>query len=234
MSAGRPHSFADLVSQTPQAIPEVAFQFRHPKVVDGEVFVQFSKEELEKSAKPFRFAIVMKFLHQRPSLDRIRSFIHGRWGLMAQQVVSTMRRPSHVFVRSSNEEDFLKAMTRGSCDNDGVMYKLFQWSLDYSGDVEPDMTPVWIMLLGLPPNFYHEAMLRIVTAPIGIYLRRDNATRCATCTDGARVCVLMNIAQKPIQSFWIGTPKKPTSICQEVIYETLPAFYVGCKVQGHN
>lgn len=55
-----------------------------------------------------------------------------------------------------------------------------------------------------------------------------------TRTNGARVYVLMNISQEPIQSFWIRTLKNPTSIYQEVVYETLPAFCSFCKVQGHN
>jgi hypothetical protein len=52
--------------------------FRSPQVVDGEVCVQFSKDEIERSAAPFWFAMVMKFLKQRPSLDRICAFINGR------------------------------------------------------------------------------------------------------------------------------------------------------------
>lgn len=34
--------FADLVLQSPQAIPKVSVPFRQPKHVDGQVFVQFS------------------------------------------------------------------------------------------------------------------------------------------------------------------------------------------------
>lgn len=63
-SAVESRMFADLVSQSPQAIPEVSVPFRQPKLVDGEVFDQFSKEELEKSVVPFKFAIVLKFLRQ--------------------------------------------------------------------------------------------------------------------------------------------------------------------------
>lgn len=118
--AGRPRSFANLVSQTPQASPEVVVLFRHLQIMDGEVFLQFSKEELHKTTEPFKFSIIMKFLWQRPSLDRIRGFIHRRWGQTCQLVVSAMWRPPHVFVRFSNEEDFLKAMSRESCDVVGV------------------------------------------------------------------------------------------------------------------
>ncbi|KAF5459761.1 hypothetical protein F2P56_019681, partial [Juglans regia] len=216
------------------ALPEVSIPFRPPKCVEGEFFVQFTKEELDRSAVPFRFSMVLEFLRQRPSLDRIRGFIHSRWGLTKQPVVSAMRKARNVFVRFSDEDDFLKSLSHESCDIEGVAYRPFQWSTDFTEDDEPSLAPVWIMLPGLPPNLYQEAFLRNIVAPIGIYLRRDNATRCATRTDGARVCVLMNIDHELIHSIWIGTPRHPTSIFQEIEYETLPAFCSVCKVQGHN
>ncbi|XP_035540280.1 uncharacterized protein LOC118344244 [Juglans regia] len=234
MSHAKTRTFAELVSQVPQALPEVSIPFRPPKCVEGEFFVQFTKEELDRSAVPFRFSMVLKFLRQRPSLDRIRGFIHSRWGLTNQPVVSAMRKARNVFVRFSDEDDFLKSLSRESCDIEGVAYRPFQWSTDFTEDDEPSLVPVWIMLPGLPPNLYQEAFLRNIVAPIGIFLRRDNATRCATRTDGARVCVLMNIDHELIHSIWIGTPRHPTRIFQEIEYETLPAFCSVCKVQGHN
>lgn len=91
---------------------------------------------------------------------------------MCQPVVSAMRQPRHVFVRFSNEEDFLKAMSRESCDVDRVIYRVFQWSIDFNEDFEPTMVPVWIMLPGLPANFYHEAFLKSITAPIGFFFTK--------------------------------------------------------------
>ncbi|GLT71082.1 hypothetical protein SLA2020_431240 [Shorea laevis] len=202
--AERTRSFAEMVSVKPQPIPEVLVPFRSPKVVDGEVCVQFSKEEIERSAAPFRFAMVLKFLKQRPSLDQIRTFINGRWGLVAQPVVSAMRKPRNVFVRFSLEADFLKAMSRESNEIDGVNYRNFQWTVDFSEDVEPVMAPVWIKLPGLAPNYYQESYLRNITAPVGTLLRRDNATKCATRTDGARVCVLMDVSQPQCNMCGLG------------------------------
>lgn len=74
--------------------------------------------------------------------------------------------------------------------------------------------------------------LKILTAPIGRYIRRDNSTKCATRTDGARLCLEMDAAKDPINYFWIGMPGVGRK--QEVIYETLPAFCAKCKLQGHN
>jgi hypothetical protein len=51
---------------------------------------------------------------------------------------------------------------------------------------------------------------------------------------GTRVCVLMDISQPPVQHVWIGMPRQLSSVRQEIIYETLPAFCTKCSTQGHN
>lgn len=94
--------------------------------------------------------------------------------------------------------------------------------------------PVWITLLGLPPNFYHESFLRSIIAPIGRFLKRDNPTRCATRIDGARVYVEMDVTKDPLKAIWIGTPLNPQSFYQEIVFKMLPAYCMRCHVQGHN
>ncbi|KAF5470378.1 hypothetical protein F2P56_010897, partial [Juglans regia] len=220
---GRP-SFADLVSAVPQPIPEMLLAPRVPKVLEGEVYFQFSKEEIARSAEPFRYSVVLKFLKNRPSLDAVRAFIHSRWGLTANPVVSAMRRPRNVFVRMVNEVDFTKALSREVCEINGLFYRAFRWSPEFNEDAEPSRVPVWVSLPGLPPNFYQESFLKILMAPIGTFIRRDNPTRCATRTDGARLCVEVDAANPPLSHFWIGVPGLSSSRKQEILYETLPAY----------
>lgn len=93
---------------------------------------------------------------------------------------------------------------------------------------------VWINLLGLPPNYYQDSFLRNIVAPIGKYLKRDNPTRCATRTKGARVCVDMDVSKEPVMSIWVGMPRQLNSFIQEVTYETLLAYCLNCYMQGHN
>ncbi|XP_040996123.1 uncharacterized protein LOC121242304 [Juglans microcarpa x Juglans regia] len=215
-------------------LPELAVSHRAPKTKDGELFFQFSKEEIFRSAEPFRVSIVLKFLRNRPSLDAIRIFIRNRWNLEGVQVVSTMWRPRNVFVRMASEEDCMRALSREACDIDGIPYRAFHWTPNFKEQEEPSIVPIWIELPGLPPNFYHESFLKILTAPIGRFIRRDNPMRCATRTDGARICVEMDAAIEPLSHFWFGTPGLGSSRKQDIVYETLPAFCSKCKIQGHN
>ncbi|XP_035539652.1 uncharacterized protein LOC109020983 [Juglans regia] len=226
--------FVDLVSVVPQPLPDMFVAFRLPKSKDGEIFFQFSKEEVQRSAEPFRYSIVLKFLRNRPSLDAIRAFIHKRWNLDGVPVVSNMRHPRNVFIRMVSEEDCNKALSREVNDIDGIPYRPFHWTPESKEEEEPSLVPVWIVLPGLPPNYYHESFLKILTAPIGRFIRSDNSTRCVTRTDGARICVEMDVAKKPLLSFWIGMPSLETSRKQEIVYETLPAFCSKCHIQGHN
>ncbi|XP_042980144.1 uncharacterized protein LOC122310314 [Carya illinoinensis] len=202
----RLRSFAELVQDSPQPLPEVLVPFRAPKSVDGE----------------------------RPSLDSIRSFIRARWGLTKQPIVSSMLRPHNVFIRLSTEEDFVKALTREATNINGVIYRVFKWTTEFHEDKEPVFVPVWISLPGLPPNYYHDSFLRCITAPLGRYLKRDNPTKCATRTEAARVCIEMDVSKEPLRTFWIGIPRQPNSFMQQVIYETLPAYCTMCNMQGHN
>ncbi|XP_035546525.1 uncharacterized protein LOC118348597 [Juglans regia] len=143
-----------------------------------------------------------------------------------------MWRSRNVFIRMTNEQDFVKAISRESCEVNGIQYRVFHWNPEFNEDEEPSLVPVWIVLPGLPPNFYHESFLKIFTAPIGKFIRRDNTTKCATHTDGARLCLEMDASKEPISYFWIGMPGSGRK--QEIIYETLPAFCTHCKIQGHN
>lgn len=99
-------------------------------------------------------------------------------------MVSAFCRARNVLVRFSNESDFLKSLLREATNVNGTPYRAFQWHPDFVEDEEPSLVPVWIFIAGLPPNLNHEPFLVNITAPIGSLLCRENATRCATRTDG--------------------------------------------------
>lgn len=221
--------FVDLVMTVPQPIPEVInLPMRPPKVIDGQVCFMFSKEEIALSATPFRYSLVLKFLRQRPALDAIRMFIRVRWGLMGNAVVSSMSKNRNVFIHLTSEEDFYKAFSQEACEINGVSYRVFYWASGYTEDEESPIVPVWVMLPSLSPNFYHDSIFRILTAPFGKFIRSDNSTRCATRIDEACVCLEMDASKKHLDSFWIGT--LGFGFKQEVVFETLPVFCSSCKL----
>lgn len=80
MSTPRLRTFADMVLDSPQPIPEVAVPFRPHKNMEDEVCVVFSKDELDQLALPFQFSLVSKFLRQRPSFGLHSIFHHNKMG----------------------------------------------------------------------------------------------------------------------------------------------------------
>ncbi|KAF5474794.1 hypothetical protein F2P56_006658 [Juglans regia] len=230
--AGR-RTFVD-ISAAPQPLPEVEVVLRPLKIIEWEICFIFSAEETEATARPFRFSIILKFLRQRPSLDSIRSFIRSRWGLSCCPVVSAMQNPRNVFIRMLKEDDFNKALSRESCEINGVCHRPFAWSPNYTEEYESPCVPMWVFLSGLPPHFYHASVLKMITALIGKFIRRDNPTTCATRTDGVRICLEVDASRDPITHFWLGCPGLPHSRRQEMVYETLPAYCCNCHQQGHN
>lgn len=83
----------------------------------------------------------------------------------------SMNKPINIFVHLTSEEDFVKAFAWENCEIDGVPYLTFHWTTGFHEDQEPVHVPVWIMLPGLPLNFYQESYLHNITAPIGRFLK---------------------------------------------------------------
>lgn len=171
---------------------------------------------------------------QRPSLDVIRAFIKSKWGLNSQPVIFAMKKARNVFVRISNEDDFKKAMAREVCNVDGKFYRIFHQNPEFRQEVEPSIISMQVKLPRLPPNFYKDTYLEYIVAPLEKFIRSDNATKCATKIDGARCCIQTDVEKASLEAIWIGNPKSPSSILQEVIYENLPAYCQRCQMQCHN
>lgn len=106
----RGRSFVDLVVERPQVLLEVDIPLKEPRFCEGEMFFLFSKAEIKQSVEPFRYAVVLKFLRRRPSLDHLCGFIKNKWELKAMPVVGQLRNPRNILVRITNEEDFVGIM----------------------------------------------------------------------------------------------------------------------------
>lgn len=181
------------------------------------MFFLFSKAEINQSAEPFRFSVVLKFLRRRPSLDHIRAFIKNRWGLKSVLVIGQLQNLRNVLVRMA-EEDFISVMARGNSEMYGSPFRVFHWTPDYVEEEDFPWVPFWITLPGLPPNYFQESILRSIGNGFGRYLKRDNATVCVTRPEAARICVEIDVSQPLRKSFWLGPPGIVTRHYQKVVF----------------
>lgn len=163
--------FMDVVAAKPQFLPGVDLPLCEPRFQDGTMFFLFSKIEIQQSAEPFRFSVVLKFLRRRPSLDHICDFIKNRWALKSIPVIGQLQNPRNVLVQMAKEEDFISVTTRGNSEIHGVPFRVSQWTLEFKEDEDSPWVPVWITLLGLPPNFFQESILWSIGNGFGHYLK---------------------------------------------------------------
>lgn len=82
--------------------------------IDGEPGFVFTKVEMAKAADDFKFALVLKFMRTRPSIDVIRNAVKKTWGLMEVLVISFMD-DHHVLLQMCNDLDFVHGWAREGC-----------------------------------------------------------------------------------------------------------------------
>ncbi|XP_041004168.1 uncharacterized protein LOC121249532 [Juglans microcarpa x Juglans regia] len=155
-------------------------------------------------------------------------------GLHLVPVVGQLKNPRNVLIRISNEEDFNSVMVRGNSEVEGVLYRVFHWMPNFIEEEDSPWVPVWLTLSGLPPNYFHESILRSIGGGFGRFLKRDNVTACVTHSEAAHICVEMDVSKPLRHSFWLDNSGLETSHCQEVIFEMLPAFCLLCRKQDHH
>ncbi|KAF5481437.1 hypothetical protein F2P56_002087 [Juglans regia] len=222
-------SYVQIVSKvgTPSAFK---VPMRYPVDVDGEPGFVFTEPEMSKAAEDFHFAIVLKFVRMRPTIDDIRLAIIKSWGLLEIPTVSLMD-DYHVLVKMQTERDYLHGWAREGQLIARSVFRLFRWTKDFDLRKESKLAPQWIFLPGLPLHMYRADFLQILATRFGRFLGIDNATLHRTRASGARMCVEIDLTDEPVQSFPIVMANK--KIWQEVRYER-PGFYcTKCCRQGH-
>lgn len=71
----------------------------------------FFDVEMDRAAEDLKFALVLKFLSKRPSIDVLRLKIIKMWGFSEVPMISFMD-DYHVWLHLANEKDCLHAWMR--------------------------------------------------------------------------------------------------------------------------
>ncbi|KAK1578171.1 hypothetical protein Q3G72_028139 [Acer saccharum] len=223
-------SYAHAVAK-PVDNPSFKIPMRFPVDINGELGFIFSEPEMAKAAEDYKFAIVMKFMHARPSIDNIRFSVVKTWGLMETPTISFMD-DYHVLIQMKNERDFVHGWTREGRTMEGISFRLFKWTKEFDLHRESPLAPQWIFLPGLPMHLYRRDCLQIFATRFGRYLGTDNATLNRTRATGARIYVEVDLTMEPVKGFPILV-SQTKCIWQEARYEK-PGFYcMKCHRQGH-
>ncbi|KAK2648879.1 hypothetical protein Ddye_016368 [Dipteronia dyeriana] len=161
---------------------------RFPVDINGKLGFIFSETEMTKAAEEYKYAIVMKFLGVRPSIDVIRLNVAKTWSSVEILMISFMD-DYHVLIQMKNERDFVQGWVREGRVMEGNSFRLFKWTKDFDLRKESPLAPQWIFLPELPMHLYQRDCLQIFATRFGRYLGTDNATWNRSRAMGARICV---------------------------------------------
>ncbi|XP_042959294.1 uncharacterized protein LOC122294521 [Carya illinoinensis] len=223
-------SYAQVVNKKTEH-PTFKIPMRFPVDIDGEMGFVFSELEMTKAADEFRYALVMKFMKSRPSIDKIRLTVVKTWGLTEVPTISFMDE-FHVLIHMKNERDFVHGWAREGRTMEGLPFRLFKWTKDFDVQKESPLAPQWIFLPGLPMHLYRIDFLQIIATRFGRYLGTDNATLNHTRASGARIFVEVDLTMEPVKGFpMVVSPAN--CIWQEAKYERTGFYCSKCFRQGH-
>ncbi|XP_071929043.1 uncharacterized protein [Coffea arabica] len=220
-------TFSQLFSQ-PSTSP---IQIRQATVYKGEAAVIFSRADVEKLAVPFRWALVGKFSHGRPSLEDIRKFFaslnlkdHISIGLMDYR---------HVLIKCSVEVDFNRIRTRGIWQLGNYPMRVFRWTREFHVQRESSLVPIWVELPNLPIHYFDKHSLFSILSPVGRPLFLDSATAAGTRPSVARVCVEIDVAKIVVPRILVAVEGE-SGFWQKIVPDNIPPYCSSCWRLGHS
>ncbi|XP_027156068.1 uncharacterized protein LOC113766259 [Coffea eugenioides] len=194
----------------------------------GEAAVIFSKAEVDKLATPFRWALVGKFSHGRPSLEGIRKFFSTL--NLKDQVSVGLLDYRHVLLKCSAEQDF--NLGCGMWQLGKYPMRVFRWTRDFHVKKESALAPVWASLPALPIHYFDKHSLFSILAPVRKPLFLDSATAAGTRPSVARVCVEVDLLKPICSRVWVAVEGE-LGFWQNIVLDDTPKYCSACWRLGH-
>ena len=121
---------------------------------------------------------------------------------------------------------------RGSWSFKKHIMKVLKWTIDFTADHEPPVSPVSVSFNHLPIHLFQKGPLMSLTALIGRPLVIDAVTRSLSRPSVARVCIEVNFLRNLPKRVWIGNGE--SGFWQAVTYEKLPHIVLSAFVLDMN
>ncbi|XP_027101284.2 uncharacterized protein [Coffea arabica] len=221
MSLSEQKSFSQLFTEpTPSPI-----HVRPVTTYKGEAAVIFSKQDAEKLAAPYRWVLVGKFSHGRPSLEEIRKIFTSL--NLKDQISVGLLDYRHVLLKCASEVDFNRIWMRGIWQLGKFPMRVFRWTRDFHGHKESSLAPVWVSLPSLPIHYFDKHSLFSITSLVGKPLFLDSATAAASRSNKARVCVEVDLLKPICTRVWISVEGE-MRFWQKIVPEEMPCYCSAC------
>ncbi|XP_057841230.2 uncharacterized protein LOC131050928 [Cryptomeria japonica] len=175
--------------------------------------------------------LIGKFSGPRPNIDVVRVFASRRWKLKGHVDISALPRGFFSFV-FSYVEDILVILCGGpwAMGRSSLILKKWAPNLDIS-DAFFEIVFVWVKLLGLPLEYWHEDIFKGIAGVFGELLFIDPMTTSRKIMVYARI--FMGLSRSKDLPSLVDLISKLGSVCQVIEYESLPFVCFLCKKARH-
>ncbi|PIN26972.1 hypothetical protein CDL12_00255 [Handroanthus impetiginosus] len=169
---------------------------------DGVRIAVFTQADVAKLSAPFQHTLIVQFLNQRHVL---------------------------IFLDSANE--YAKLWLKQEIFINNFPMRLFKWMPSFNVKQEPSIALVRVRFSGLPLHFFDKHALFTIGKLIGEPLKIDEAMTTLSRINFARLCIEIDLKQKPPDDVFIMNAGELLRIL--VVYEKLPQYCSHCHHLGH-
>ncbi|KAL2453330.1 Uncharacterized protein Adt_49170 [Abeliophyllum distichum] len=222
-------SFASVLQSAPDSACH-QFVTKEPFLHRGEPALTITADEEASLAEPFKFTLVGKFSHRKPSMVEVRNSFQkfGFTGDFKTGLIDF----KHILIHLTHEDDYSRLFLKPLWFIMGCPMRVLKWTCDFHPDAETPIAPIWISFPLLPVHLRAKEFLFALSKLVGVPLRIDEATADLLRPSEARVCVEVNLEHKLPDRVLIERGES-RSFWQPVVYEQLPHFCAKCPHMGH-
>lgn len=100
---------------------------KRPELINRELGVSFSDMEIEKIVEDVKYALALKFVVHRPSIELLRQHIFTLWGFLKKPNVLCSMYNKHVLLQLMLKRDYMHSWAREGRMVVGYSFRLFNW-----------------------------------------------------------------------------------------------------------
>lgn len=203
---------------------------KEPYIHYGEPAVFFDELDAQFLVEAYRFTLVGKFVHRKPSMHKVYEFfLH--FGFIGDYEIGLID-DTHIIIHMEHEDDYSQLFLKPTWYIDGCPMRVFKWTPSFSPHYEVHIAPVWVSFSLLPIHFRAKSALFAIAKAIELLLRIDEATSDLRRPSEARVCIEVNLECRLFDKVWIER-KKWSGYWQPIVYDKGSNFCFRCRHFGH-
>ncbi|KAL2526604.1 Uncharacterized protein Adt_11658 [Abeliophyllum distichum] len=166
-------SFASVLQSAPDSACH-QFLAKEPFLHRGEPALTITDDEEASLAEPFKFTLVGKFSHRKPSMVEVRNSFQ-KFGFTGDFKIGLIDF-KHILIHLTHEDDYSRLFLKPLWFIMGCPMRVLKWTCDFHPDAEIPIAPVWISFPLLPVHLRAKEFLFALSKLVGVPLRIDEAT----------------------------------------------------------